>query len=190
MQRLRRPGTILRANPVNVAEATLSEEERNLIRELVLESAGTPGPIIEIGTLLGATTIHMALAKTAEQQITTVDNYCWNPWGLTPDAHHELAAHALHYLNATGHVRQIRMDKDEFFRTYTGPAPALVFLDAWHTYEETRKDIEWAISAKAAVIAGHDYCKLWPGVIQAVDEHGGPDRLQGSVWVLPKRESV
>lgn len=187
---LRRPAAMLRANPVNVAEATLSEEERSLIRDLVQESAGTPGPIIEIGTLVGATTTHMALAKRAEQQIVTVDNFCWNPWSLTPDAHHALAAHALHYLKATGHVRQVRMDKEEFFRTYDGPPPALVFLDAWHTYEETRKDIAWAISANAAVIAGHDYCDLWPGVIQAVDEFGGASRLKGSVWVLPNRKGV
>lgn len=173
------------AMPVDVTEATLTQEERSLIRELVLESGAFPGPIIEVGTLLGATTMWMALAKKPEQRIMTVDNYCWNPWYLTPKMHEALTAHCLYSLRETGHVEQVVMGKNEFFASYDGPPPSMVFLDAWHTYEETKRDIDWAMSLKTPIIAGHDYCDLWPGVIQAVEESGGAARLRGSVWVLP-----
>jgi hypothetical protein len=90
----------------------------------------------------------------------------------------------LHYLVETGHVERVRMDKSEFYRTYRGPRPAMVFLDAIHDYEGTKEDIAWARRYGAGIIAGHDYCDAFPGVRQIVDESGGPRELGGTVWVL------
>jgi hypothetical protein len=165
-------------------QATIESECIPFIQRLVRESRKFPGPIVEIGTLIGITTTNLALAKAPNQKIITVDVYCWNPWGLTPEAHEALAAQVLHYLVETGQVERVRMDKNEFFASYQGVAPALVFLDAWHDYEETKKDIEWARSAGARIIAGHDYCDEFPGVKQAVDEFGGPRELAGTAWLL------
>lgn len=72
----------------------------------------------------------------------------------------------------------------DFFRDYRDEPPALVFLDAIHSYSETKIDIQWALSVNAAAIAVHDYSDDWPGVIQAVDEFGGPDRQAGSLCSL------
>jgi predicted O-methyltransferase YrrM len=165
-------------------QATVEPEAISFVQRLVRESSQFSGPIIEIGTLLGVTTTNMALVKAPQQKIITVDVYCWNPWGLSPDAHAALTRQVLYYLEQTGHVECIRRDKNEFYREYAGPAPALAFLDAWHDYEETKKDIEWAKRAGAKIIAGHDYCDEFPGVKQAVDEYGGPRELASTVWVL------
>lgn len=165
-------------------QATVEAEAIPLVQRLVRESRKFPGPIIEVGTLVGITTTNMALVKAPQQKIITVDVYCWNPWGLTPDVHEALAAQMLHYLVETGHVERIRMDKNEFFAKYDGPPPAMVFLDAWHDYEETKKDIEWARRVGAKIIAGHDYCDEFAGVKQAVDEFGGPRERAATVWVL------
>jgi hypothetical protein len=165
-------------------QATVEPEAVAFVQELVRKSRQFPGPIIEVGTLLGVTTTNMALAKARDQRIITVDLYCWNPWALTPDVHEALTSQVLHYLVKTGHVERVRMDKNEFFRMYNGPAPALVFLDAVHNYEETKKDIVWSKDVGAKIIAGHDYCDAFPGVKQVVDEFGGPRKLSGSVWVL------
>ena len=164
--------------------ATIEPEAIPFIQRLVRESRQFSGPIIEIGTLLGVTTTHMALAKAPEQKIITVDLYCWNPWGITPAIHEAHTTQMLHYLVQTGHVERVKTDKDEFFAKYRGPAPAMVFLDAMHDYENTKLDIEWAQRVGAKIISGHDYCDLHPGVIQIVDELGGPRELGGSVWVL------
>ncbi len=165
-------------------QATVEPEAIAFIQRLVRESSQYPGPIIEVGTLLGVTTTNIALAKSPQQKIITVDNYCWNPWGLPPDVHAALAKQVLQYLISTGQVEQIRMDKNEFFSGYRGPAPTMVFLDAVHDYEETKKDIEWAKQAGAKIIAGHDYSDEFPGVKQAVDEFGGPREQCASVWLL------
>ena len=179
----------LTGNGVGIAsfhpqQATVEDAGIPLIQKLVRESANYSGPIIEVGTLLGITTTNIALAKSPTQKIITVDLYCWNPWGVSPDVHEALASQVLHYLVQTGHVERIRMDKNEFFRTYRGPAPSMVFLDAIHDYEETKKDIQWAQSVSAKIISGHDYCDAFPGVKQVVDEFGGPRELAGTVWAL------
>ena len=179
----------LTGNGVGIAnfhpqQATVEDAGIPLIQKLVRESANYPGPIIEVGTLLGITTTNIALAKAPTQKIITVDLYCWNPWGVSPEVHEALASQVLHYLVQTGHVERIRMDKNEFFRSYRGPAPSMVFLDAIHDYEETKKDIQWAQSISAKIISGHDYCDAFPGVKQVVDEFGGPRELAGTVWSL------
>ena len=76
------------------------------------------------------------------------------------------------------------MDKGQFYRTYDGPPPALVLLDAVHTYEETKVDIQWARSVRASIICGHDYSERFRGVVRAVDAFGGPSQLRGSQWAL------
>jgi predicted O-methyltransferase YrrM len=166
------------------ASGTVEPAGLEFLTKLVQLSQQYPGPIVEIGTLFGRTATHMALAKSPQQKIITVDAYCWNPWGLSQECHFQLTARMLHYLVASGQVEQRRMDKNEFYARYRGPAPALVFLDAAHSYEETRKDLVWAKAAGAALIAGHDYAPRYPGVIQAVDEFGGPQELGGSVFWL------
>jgi hypothetical protein len=165
-------------------QATVEAEGVPFIERLVRESRKYSGPIVEVGTLLGITTTNIALAKAADQKIITVDLYCWNPWGFTPEVHEALTAQMLHYLVKSGHVERVRMDKNEFFAGYRGAAPAMVFLDAVHDYEETKKDIQWARSVGAKIISGHDYCDEFPGVKQAVDEFGGPRQSAGTVWML------
>src|SRR5262249_32461925 len=110
--------------------------------------------------------------------------YVWNPWGLTPKSHFQLTAHCLYYLVQSGQVEQLSMDKAHFYATYRGPAPSLVFLDATHSYSETKKDIDWARSVGAALIAGHDYSEKFPGVKQIVDEYGGPREMGATVFLL------
>ena len=82
-------------------------------------------------------------------------------------------------------VHQINSDKNEFYRTYQDASPSLVFLDAVHTYEETKADILWAKHLNTKIICGHDYHKeSHPGVVRAVDESGGPKKLVETLWVL------
>ena len=158
---------------MNIEEGTLYlESERELVREAVLQSNAMAGPIIEVGTLFGFTTAWMAQWKKPEKKIITVDNYCWNPWNLAPASHKMFTSRFLEYLVHRGEVEQLHMDKDAFYESYRGPIPSMVFLDADHTYEETRKDIEWARRIGAKIIAGHDYVNVF-GVLQAVDEAGG-----------------
>jgi hypothetical protein len=165
-------------------DGSLLEEEYNFLRELVEEANAFPGPIIEIGTLFGRTTCKIALWKQPLKKIVTVDNYCWNPLRLPADIHFQVTSLVLQYLKDTGHVIQVRGDKDQWFGGYHGEAPALVFCDADHSYEATARDIDFALNAGAKIVCGHDYCAEHSGTMRAVDERGGPKRLKGTVWAL------
>ena len=77
------------------------------------------------------------------------------------------------------------MDKDDFYRSYSGPAPALFFCDADHSYEATKADLLWAKSSGASIICGDDYNHPFQrGTAQAVDEMGGPRRLADGLFVI------
>lgn len=55
-----------------------------------------------------------------------------------------------------------------------------VYIDALHTYDGAKGDIEIArdIVKPTLAIGGHDYVRRWDGVIRAVDETvGKPDRV-------------
>jgi hypothetical protein len=170
--------------PIIPKMCTVRDDELTLLESLVKESNGIGGPIIEIGTLLGVSTTHMAIWKATEKKIITVDLFAWNPWGLASRQHRDLTTQMLLYLIETGHVELVVSCKNAFYESYHGERPAMVFLDAIHDYPETARDIAWARSAGARIISGHDYSDEFPGVIQAVDEVGGPRQLQGSVWRL------
>ena len=69
----------------------------------------------------------------------------------------------------------------------------MIFIDAGHTYEEIKEDIEaWEPLVKdGGILCGHDYYhdgQTWPGVQQAVDErygHKGTDMgfiMNNSIW--------
>jgi len=165
-------------------DGSLTQEDYAFLRELVQEANAHPGPIIEIGTLFGRTTCKMALWKTPQKKIITIDNYCWNPLCLSPGWHYHMTELVLQYLCDTGQVVQVRANKDEWFSRYEGEAPSLVFCDADHSYEPTVRDIEFALGVGAEIICGHDYSPQHPGTIRAVDEHGGYRALKGTVWVL------
>ena len=163
------------------------DSELAFLKELVEESNALPGPIIEIGTLFGHSARKMARWKSPEKKLITVDDYSWNPYSLDSDSHFKLTRHILSPLIKNSNVIQINMHKNEFYKTYSGETPAMVFLDAIHTYEETKADIDWAIRIGARMICGHDYSKD-PTVRVAVDESGGLAKLHGSVWRLRKNQ--
>jgi len=162
----------------------LSLVEGRLLGEIVQQSDPTR-PIIEIGTLFGFSTIVITLFKPQGQRLITVDNYSWNPLGLRPEAHYALTKNRLTEAVAKHGVEQVNMDKNEFYRTYSGPPPAVFFCDADHSYEATKADILWAKSVGTTVICGDDYDHPFQrGTAQAVDELGGPKRLAGGLFVM------
>lgn len=165
-------------------DGSVQDDQEQLLEELVRAANNLEGPIIEIGTLFGLTTVKMCLWKTAKKDMVTIDDYSWNPWGLTSEAHFDLTKRILRYHTERSHVRQIRMGKNEFYSTYIGERPSMVFFDADHTYEETSRDIGWAQDLGVPIIAGHDYTDRWPGVVRAVRDTGRGVKLCGTLWVL------
>ncbi|MBC7704396.1 MAG: hypothetical protein H7274_10720 [Rhodoferax sp.] len=162
----------------------LSLVESRLLGDIVRGSDPTR-PIIEIGTLFGFSTTVITLFKAPAQPMITVDNYSWNPLGLSPLAHFSATSNRLKEAVVKHEKQLVKMDKDELYRTYSGPAPAVFFCDADHSYEATRADNLWAKSLGATVICGDDYDHPYQrGTAQAVDELGGPKQMAGGLFVM------
>jgi predicted O-methyltransferase YrrM len=171
-----------------LGEGQMSALETRRLSQLVMESDPTR-PIVEIGTLFGSTALAMAYVKNSAQKMILVDNFCWNPYGLTADQHRRLTTERLSQVIEQLNVELVSIDRHEFFASYDGPAPALVFLDADHSYEATLEDIRWAKAVDATVICGDDYGDLFPGVIQAVQESGGADEIVEELFVMRQHRS-
>ena len=165
-------------------QGQLSIEEARLLGEVVRDSDPVR-PIIEIGTLFGFSTMVITLFKARTQRLITVDNYSWNPLGMSSTAHFAATSARLAEAVRSQNVDQVQMDKDLFYKTYAGPPPAVFFCDADHAYDATKADILWARSVGASFICGDDYDLVHErGTARAVDELGGPRRLAGGLFVM------
>lgn len=171
-------------NPSIFTLGGLTDAEEMALADLVAEAALRPGPVLEFGTLFGLTTRLLAATAGREQRVIAIDNFCWNPFGLPPAIHEAFARKVLRSELDSGRVELVVAASEAFRAGYRGPAPALVFLDADHSYAAVRDEIAWAKSVGAAVIAGHDYGNPRFGVTRAVDEAFTDPRpqIRGTVW--------
>jgi len=164
----------------------ISLDEAQLLADLV-RSSDPSRPIVEVGTLFGHSTMVLAMAKRREQRLFTVDNYFWNPLGVRPQVHRAITRGRLKQAVDEHNVVIKDCSASEFYASYAEPPPALFFCDADHSYEAVHADLTWALQVGATIICGDDYePKYHPGVVRAVDELGGAERLSGGLYVLKR----
>ncbi len=128
------------------------------------------GVFVEFGTLFGLTAKAVAAARP-ELKIIAVDNFSWNPFGLSPTLHEAFTRQILASEIMGGRV-EVFSGTSEAFRKACKTVPDAVFFDAQHQYEPVKEEIDWAKKVGVKVIAGHDYGNPSPvfGVTRAVDE--------------------
>lgn len=170
----------------------ISVEEAQFLSRLVIRANDIEGPIIEVGTLFGYSTLVIVIAKNPQKELITVDKFRWNPVGISPEVHFELTQQILKEAIERHSARLIRADKREFYEGYEGQPPSLVFFDADHSYEETCEDLQWAKRVKAKIIAGHDYSTQFPGVTSAVSDvfENTPLKSVGSLFALSLNKKI
>jgi hypothetical protein len=170
-------------NPDESLWGSVTDREEDRLRALVTEAERYSGPIIEVGTLFGLTTQLLAACKSPSRKLITVDNYSWNPFSIPAEQHRTFTRRALRFCRLHANVEMYEGNNTTFYQEYRGERPAMVFIDALHTYEGVRTDIEWATQNQSPIIAGHDYSARWPGVQRAVDEFfGSQKQVFGSLW--------
>lgn len=144
--------------------------------------------IVEIGSWKGRSTKAM-LATGAH--VTAVDHWQGSDTikGMAEDqdVYAEFMQNVGHYPNLF--VLKMSSLEAAADRARNGYMFDMVFIDAGHTYEDCKNDIEaWLPKAKK-LIAGHDYCHGWPGVMRAVKEKFG-DRFKtvDTIWYVNLQE--
>lgn len=109
--------------------------------------------------------------------IDTYAQYPEFPWSRETDYFMAVSKYERSKINCKL-VKGESVEIAESIKQYTGGYFAeiklidFVYLDADHTYESVSTDIDawWPLVSDGGVIAGHDYCESFPGVIKAVDE--------------------
>ena len=86
-------------------------------------------------------------------------------------------------------IRKFKGTLAEFAEKHPLMHPDLVYIDACHTYEGCKGDIQEALKLEPKIIAGHDYAVWCSGVMRAVDEVLGTPhrRFQDSSWLFELR---
>lgn len=171
-------------DPDALVLGNLSPADEARLTELVQRAAAHDGPIVEFGTLFGITTRLIAAAARPGQRVITIDNFSWNPFGLPPAVQERFARGVLRTELAEGRVQLCVGDSAAYRSGDRGAVPALVFLDADHSYAAVRDEIAWARDRGVPIICGHDYGVARFGVTRAVDEAFGKGAVTvaGTVW--------
>jgi hypothetical protein len=162
---------------------SLSDQEQSVINRLIGCASRHPGPIIEVGTLFGLTTQLIATSKDRDRELITIDNYSWNPFSIPPGHHRKFTHRALRYCTLYCNTRIFDGSNRTFYSNYAGETPAMIFIDADHSYEGVLVDIAWAKKMRIPIISGHDYSTRFPGIVRAVEESFGPNfKVEESIW--------
>lgn len=151
---------------------------------------------VEVGAFLGKSTSFMAveIAKSKKDiRFDVVDT-----WEGSVE-HQEGAKHArsevIHgtlyeqfrrNMKPIAHLlNPIRSSSLEAAKRYKDGSLDFVFLDASHTYEDVKADIQaWKPKIKkGGYIGGHDYQTHFPGVVQAVNEEISEFKYLGCSWI-------
>jgi glycosyltransferase involved in cell wall biosynthesis len=86
----------------------------------------------------------------------------------------------------------LRMSGENAFQVLRNIKPDTIFIDADHSYEGVKKDIEMALKIikPGGVICGHDFTDDWQGVKQAVKERFGDGSESLRVFDVASQTSI
>jgi hypothetical protein len=156
-----------------------------------------PLNIVEIGAWLGRSSFYLVdklnlLGGLGEMNIYIVDTWLGSKSEI--DTHHAIAKEVNLYVDFMRNMRKlhglftpVRATSVEAATIFEDKTVDYVFIDAEHTYEAVKADIEaWLPKMSSiGIIAGHDYDSHWPGVIKAVHEKFGNEvKVEGDVWII------
>ena len=132
---------------------------------------------VEVGTLFGFTA--RAVARRTAARVVAVDNFCWNPFGLTSDEHERFTRRVLE----NSGIELVRAEATDFLSSLVGDG-TMVFLDGDHSYEGVVCELKLLKKRGVSVVSGHDYGNAAFGVTRAVREvFGEPDEVVGLCWM-------
>jgi predicted O-methyltransferase YrrM len=141
------------------------------------------GLFVEIGSFRGGSAIFMAQHMRDDVVFYTVDPFIpFEVWGVATD--YDLFLKNIEpYKDKISHLKMTSLEAAKYFND--GEVD-FVFIDAAHDYDNVKADIAaWLPKLKPdGILAGHDYCANYPGVIKAVKEAGFDYYLMGDVWIM------
>lgn len=163
--------------------------------KLAIHLAKDGDRFVELGVWKGGSTSFMGveiLNSGKKIKYDAIDSFGGSKeHGDVSDWLYDEAALNLKPLTDLGVVNLIKGYSLEEVKNYEDNSIDFCFIDASHEYEDVKKDLEaWLPKVKSGgILAGHDYDRVWQGVIKAVDEVIGKENIvtMGSSFIHYKK---
>ncbi len=144
----------------------------------MVESVPVGGSMVEIGVYRGRSLLSvLPICRERQISITAVDPF----YGIE-DVYRDFVENVKR-ADAVEVVNVLRMPSVEAATKFADRSLDLVFIDGPHHYHNVKQDLDtWLPKVKLhGIIAGHDYCPLWPGVAKALQETFGDVGMHANV---------
>jgi predicted O-methyltransferase YrrM len=156
----------------------MTEPEMAVLRYLASKSES----VVEVGSWKGRST--KQLLESCKGTVYGVDTWQGSKDSiLTIPA--QLESVYAEFIQNVGHYKNLQILKGlsvDMAQNFNGNRVDMVFIDAGHSYEDCKADIEAWLPKCKKIIAGHDYCDQFPGVMQAVNERFPKVNVVDSIW--------
>ena len=158
------------------------------VYRMMVANCRPSGTLVELGAWKGRSSSFLVVEaknKSPDIEVHIVDTWEGSgehTKGLTDNLYEKFLSNMASLSNQfTAH----KMKTDDAVSLFEDASLDGVFIDADHTYEAVKRDIEnWLPKVrKGGILAGHDYVHTWPGVIQAVHELISDFRTQEQCWI-------
>lgn len=160
----------------------MEQDELSILRQL----AGESDSVVEIGSWKGRST--KALLESCKGKVYAVDHWKGSNTDIScllaykNDIYAEFMKNVGNYPNLV----VLKGESTEMAGLFNGNKADMVFIDADHTYEGCKADIEAWTPKCNKFMCGHDYSPDFPGVMQAVNEKFGKPFTTGTIWWVKK----
>jgi glycosyltransferase involved in cell wall biosynthesis len=150
------------------------------------KTASTMQSIVELGSWQGKST-HALCSGCPHGLVTAIDHFQGSAdvRDLTKEAAKHIDVYG-NFLKNMAPFRNLKVNvrNMEFAAgDYPDGAFDMVFIDAEHSYDAVRRDIQlWKPKAKK-LLCGHDYTTTWPEVMNAVKDELGEVEVVDSIWI-------
>ncbi len=133
----------------------------------VVERQQSEAHFVEVGCMQGQSACYMAVEiinSNKNIKFDCVDKWC--------NSENKYKRFLINTTPVQSIINPIKLPSTKASKLYADNSLDFVFIDANHSYKFVKDDINaWYPKVKkGGILAGHDYERRWPGVIQAVDE--------------------
>lgn len=151
----------------------------------LFETAQQMGSIVEVGSWKGRST--HALLSGCRGTVHAVDHFlgCETAAGKCTRENAVLENVFQEFQKNVGYLKNLKIHKMssiEAAKNFEDKSIDMIFIDADHSYESLKADIEAWLPKVKRLICGHDYSESTPGVERAVREKFDQVKTIHSIW--------
>ena len=159
--------------------------------DLAIKKAEDGAKFVEIGVWKGGSTAYMGVEiynSGKKIHYDAIDTFEGSGEHGVVNGLYEEAIKNLRPITDLNMVNIIKGHSLEVVNRYENETIDFCFIDGSHEYEDVKKDILAYLPKvkKGGILAGHDYDRIWQGVINAVDEILGKVEVVNGSWIYYK----